>query len=63
MTRPEHKPKSFIAPRYNLYAYRVRASAASAPIFQDVSANYLKIAQENDIESDNDDSNDPNETR
>jgi transposase-like protein len=64
MARPEPKPKSFMAPRYNPYAHRVRASpASSALIFQDVSANYLQIAQGNSIESDSNDSDDLKETR
>lgn len=52
-----------MAPRHNPYAYRVRASQAPAPVFQDVSANYLKIAYGDDVESDDSDSSNLNETR
>jgi hypothetical protein len=64
MAKPGRKPKSFIAPRYNPYAYRIRASQAfAAPVFQDVSTNYLEIAKGEDVESDGGDSDYLNETR
>jgi hypothetical protein len=53
-----------MALRHNPYAHRVRASpASSAPIFQDVSANYLEIARGNDVELDDIDFDDLKETR
>jgi hypothetical protein len=52
-----------MALRHNPYGYRRRASQASSALgFQDVSANYLKIAQGNNVESDGD-SDHPNKTR
>jgi len=64
MAKPGRKPKSFMAPRYNPYAHRIRASQASAaPVFQNVSTNYLEIAKGEDVESDGGDSDYPNETR
>jgi hypothetical protein len=64
MAKPRQKPKSFMALRYNPYAYQIQASQAfAALVFQDVLTNYLEIAKGKDVELDSSDSDYLNKTR